>query len=88
MHGKDSKIWLHFTRTVDSFLGPCIWAVRLDSALLLDNNCTLIVSATTIMNKWLQFLILKIGPQKVGHMNLYAPNSASERVGLWLSLSN
>ena len=39
------------------------------------------------MNKRAQFLIKKIGSQKVGLMNIYAPNSSSTRAGLWLSLA-
>ena len=38
------------------------------------------------MNKRAQFLIIKIGSQKVGLMNIYAPNSASARASFWPSL--
>ena len=46
-----------------------------------------ILSAGTIMHKRAQFHIIKIGSQKVGLMNIYAPNSALERACLWMSLS-
>ena len=57
-----------------------------DYELLLNNIWSIIVSAATIMNKRAQFLIVKIGSQKVGLMNLCAPNSTSERAGVWSSL--
>ena len=47
---------------------------------------SIILSAGTVMNKRAQFLIIKIGSQKVGLMNIYAPNSASARASFWLSL--
>ena len=63
-------------------------ATRPDYLLLLDNFLQyIILSAGTIMNKHAQFLILKIWSKKVGLMNVYAPNSVSERAYLWLSLS-
>ena len=76
--------WIHFW--VPAFgpngrqAGLCI-AIRQQ----LESN---IVSAATTMNKRAQILILKRGSQKVGLMNLYASNSASERADLWLSLSD
>ena len=45
------------------------------------------MSASTIMHKRAQFLIVKIGSKKVGLMNIDAHNSTSERACLWLSLS-
>ena len=74
--------WTHFW--VPAFgpnghqAGLCI-AIRQQ----LESN---IVSTTTTMNKRAQFLILKRESQKVGLMNLYAPNSASKRADLSLSL--
>ena len=47
---------------------------------------SIILSAGTVMNKRAQFLIIKIGSQKVGLMNIYAPNSMSVRAGIWLFL--
>ena len=41
----------------------------------------------TILNKRTQFLILQIGLQKTGIINLYVSNSPSERASFWISLS-
>ena len=48
---------------------------------------SIIVSTGTILNKRAQFLILQIGPQKTGIINLYATNSPSKRASFWISLS-
>ena len=75
--------WIHFWVPT---IGPNSRQAGLCMAIK-EQWASIIVSAGTILNKRAQFLILQIGPQKTGIINLYASNSASERASFWISLS-